>query len=97
MWALPVISRVAGVIFLPFAAAVVCYCPFLFLRAITRGSSKEKKIGVAFVAATIGAVLFLTLVWKLYGFGAVPSLFALPAVLIANTIFAYVHTQTPNQ
>jgi hypothetical protein len=97
-WALPGISRAAGLIFLPFAAAIVCYCPFLFGRAITQGSSQGKKIGLAFLAASVGAALFLTLVWKLYGFEAVPSRFAIPTVLIANAVFAsYQATATSGQ
>ena len=68
-WELPFFSRIDGFVFLPFAAAIVCYCPFLFLRAVVRGSSQEKKIAWAFLAAVAGAALFLTAVWFSNGFG----------------------------
>ena len=97
VWKLPVFSQIAGFVFLPFLAAVLCYCPFLFLSAIIRGSSKEKKIAAAFVSAIAGASLFLTTVWFLRGFGSVPSRFGFVAVIIANLIFAFLHTRRPNQ
>jgi hypothetical protein len=97
VWELPVFSRIAGFVFLPFAAAIICYCPFLFLRAVVRGSSNDKKIGWAFLAAVAGASLFLTAVWFFYGFASVPSRFGFAAVIIANLIFAFLHTKKPNK
>ena len=96
-WELPVFSKVAGLVFLPFAAAMVCYFPFLFIAAITRGSSKEKKIGLAFLAAVISGALFLTVVWLVYDFGSVPSRFGFAAVIIANLVFAALQIRRPNQ
>ena len=96
-WELPIFSQIAGFVFLPFAAAMLCFCPFLFLSAILRGSSKEKKIAAAFVSAIAGASLFLTAVWFIYGFGSVPSRFGGVAVIIANLIFAFLQARRSNQ
>ncbi len=96
-WELPIYSKAAGFVFLPFAAAIVCYCPFLFIAAITRGSSKERKIGLAFLAAFMSAALFLTAIWIAYDFGGVPSRFGFIAVIVANVVFAFLQARQPNQ
>src|SRR5947209_15431721 len=67
-WELPVFSRIAGLVFLPFAAAIVCYCPFLFVYSLVRGASKERKIGWTLLAALTSASIFLTFVWFTYDF-----------------------------
>jgi hypothetical protein len=96
-WELPIYSQIAGLVFLPFAAALTCYCPFLLLHAIIRGSSRGKAIGWALLAALVGAALFLTGVWLIYGFANIPSRFGFAAVIIANLIFAFLHTKMPNK
>jgi hypothetical protein len=87
-WELPLISKIAGIVFLPFAAVIVCYCPVLFALAVFRGGEKERKAASAFAGAIIGAAVFLSVVWFNYGFGRLPSLVAVPAVLIASAIYA---------
>jgi hypothetical protein len=75
-WDLPIISKVAGVLFFPFATAIVCYCPILFTLAIVRGGSRERKIGVTFLSAVAGVTLFLGIAWIYYGFQPLPHIFA---------------------
>ena len=87
-WELPVVSRIAGVTFLPFAAAVVCYCPILFVLAIARGGAKEKKIGRTFFAAIVGVTLFLTTAWIFYGFQPLPSVFGAISAFFAALLLA---------
>ena len=95
-WNLPVISKAAGIVFFPFAAAIVCYCPVLLALAVIRGDSKEKKIAGEFAAAVAGATVFLAIVWARYGFDRVPSFLAIPAVLLANGILARFHARRRN-
>ena len=87
LWDLPVYSKIAGVVFLPFAATVVSYCPFLFAVAVIRGDAMQKKIFRAFVSAIGGVTLWLGIKWYIYDFGNLPDYFAVGAVLIANSIF----------
>ena len=74
-WDLPLISIVAGIAFLPFAAAIVCYCPILVIIAVARGGSEERRFGRAFGVAVVGVTLFLSVAWALYGFQPLPSIF----------------------
>lgn len=86
-WDLPIVSKVSGLVFLPIAAVIVCYCPVLFAMALLRGGREERKVASAWVGAVAGAVVFLGLVWSIYGFDGLPSFIAIPAVLIANFIY----------
>lgn len=96
-WELPLYSQIAGYIFLPFAAAIVCFCPIALVMSVVRGSSKERRIGAAFLAGIVGAALFLGVIWWLRGFGVVPSRYGASAVVIANLVFAIVCSREPNQ
>ena len=68
-WDLPSYSKIAGFVFLPFAATIVTYCPFLFAVAVIRGDSTQKKILRAFLAAIGGVTLWLGIKWYVYDFG----------------------------
>jgi hypothetical protein len=72
-WDLPVISKIAGLVFLPFAVAIVCYCPVLFMLAIASGGSNERKVARRFFEAVVGVTLFLSTAWIVYGFQPLPS------------------------
>jgi hypothetical protein len=87
-WNLPVVARIAGIVFIPLAAVSVCYCPVLCALAVIYGGKEERKNASAFIGAIAGAVVFLSLVWILYGFDRLPSLVAIPAVLIASAIYS---------
>jgi hypothetical protein len=94
---LPVYSKIASIISLPFAATVVSYCPFLFAVAVIRGDSTQKKIFRAFAAAIGGVTLWLGIKWYVYDFGNLPDYCAVGAVLIANSIFFRLHPKEPIQ
>ena len=87
-WELPVISKIAGTVFIPFAAVVVCYCPVMFVMAVIQGGKEGKEIASAFIGAIAGAAVFLCAVWIVYGFDRLPSWLAIPAVLIASAIYS---------
>jgi len=93
---LPLYSKAASIIFLPFAATVVLYCPFLFAVAVIRGDSAQKMIFRAFVAAIGGAALWLAIKWYVYDFGSLPSGCGFGALFIANSIFFSLHPRKPN-
>jgi hypothetical protein len=95
-WELPLYSQIAGYAFLPFAAAIMCYCPVALVVSIARGSSKERRIGAAFLAGIAGSALFLGVIWWLRGFDDMPSLLGAGAAIIANLIFAGVVSKPPN-
>ena len=82
-WDLPVISIVAGVAFLPFAAAIVCYCPVVFVVAVARGGPEERRLARAFGVAVLGVTLFLSASWALYGFQPLPSIVGAAAAFFA--------------
>ena len=96
-WNLPLISKVAGVVFLPFAAVIVCYCPVLLALAVIHGGKEERKSASALVGAVAGAAVFLSAVWIIYGFDKLPSLVAVPAVLIASWIYSRSKPSHPNK
>lgn len=97
-WDLPIVSKLTGVLFLPFAAVIVCYCPVLFAVAIFQGGKEERESVSAWAGALVGAAVFLGIVWIVYGFDRIPSFFAIPAVLIANAIYARsAEKRSPNQ
>jgi hypothetical protein len=95
-WDLPIVSKIAGIAFLPFAAAIVCYCPVLFAMALFRGGKEERKSASAFVGAIAGTAVFLGAVWIIYGFDRLPSFVATPAVLIASWIYSRSKPNRPN-
>jgi hypothetical protein len=98
LWNLPMISKLAGVVFLPFAAVIVCYCPVMFAMAVLRGGREERRSASAGLGAVAGAAVFLGVVWIVYGFDRLPSFLAIPAVLIANLIYAGVGPKrSPNK
>ncbi len=96
-WDLPMISKIAGIIFLPFAAVIICYCPVLFALAVFCGGEKERKIARAFIAAIAGTTAFLCVVWATYGFGRLPSLIGIPAAFIASAIYSHNKTHAMSQ
>ena len=59
-WNLPLISKVAGVDFLPFAAVIVCYCPVLLALAVIHGGKEEERAQARVVGAVAGAAVFLS-------------------------------------
>jgi len=87
-WELPIVSKIAGTVYLPFAAVIVCYCPILFVVAVLRGGADERKSAGLWLGAVAGAAVYLGIVWMEFGFDRLPSLFVIPAVLIANAIYA---------
>ena len=65
--------------------------------AVIHGGKEERKIASAFVGAIAGAAVFLSAVWIIYGFDKLPSLVAIPAVLIASWIYSRSKPNRPNQ
>jgi len=92
-WQLPAISQIAAYAFLPFAAVIVTYSSVAFIAAVIHGTSKERKIGVAFLASVGSSAFFLVAVWWLDDFGSLPSVFGVAAVIIANVVFAFVRAK----
>ncbi len=64
-WSLPLYSQIAGILFIPFAAMIVLYCPILLLIAVFRSGSRGRVVFGAFIltmvetAAALG-ILFVS-------------------------------------
>jgi hypothetical protein len=96
-WELPIYAQVAGAVFLPFAATVVLYCPYLFAVAVLRGDSKQRQIARAFFSATLGAAALLFVIWWIRGFPQMPWLLVALTVTLANVLFGTLQRKKPDQ
>ena len=71
-WDLPILSRFAGIVFFPFAATIITYCPFVFVRAVFFGDSSQRMGFRAFVVSVLSVVALLFVIWWHKGFGRMP-------------------------
>jgi hypothetical protein len=87
-WDLPLYSRAAGTVFLPFAATIVIYCPILFFASVSREAFKKGSAFRAFFAAILGAAIYLSLFWYFRDLRSIPWGFGCWTLL--NGIYALV-------
>jgi hypothetical protein len=95
LWDLPVYSRAAAVFFFPFAATIITYCPFVFVRAVFFGDSSQRRGYQAFFFSMVTVVALLFVVWWHKGFGRMPGYSAFAAVFIGNIMAAIFFPRTP--
>jgi hypothetical protein len=87
-WDLPLYSRAAGTVFLPFAATIVIYCPILFFASVSRDAFRNGSAFRAFFATILGATIYLSLFWYFRDLRSIPWGFGCWTLL--NGIYAMV-------
>ena len=72
-WEVPLYSRFAAILFIPFAVTIATYCPILFVRSVLASGPFGARIAKAFFSVIAATALMLTLAYTFGGFQPVDS------------------------
>jgi hypothetical protein len=62
-WELPIVSRLAGIIFLPFAVTIVFYCPALFIVWAFGDGPLGRRVLLTFLITLTAAGVAIYILW----------------------------------
>jgi len=94
---LPLYARVAGILVLPFLAAVLFYSSFQFFVAVVFGGREQRIKFRGFLLAALGTAVVAGIAWKLFGARTVAPIGACGATILANLLYQRLNHKTPNQ
>jgi hypothetical protein len=97
LWDGPMYSRIAGLLLLPFLAAILVYSLFLFSKAVVLGGPKVRRNFWLFLAIMACAATFLWLCYLQYGPNHGYSYVGAIAAFSASLAYHRLRAKTPDQ